>query len=170
MLWAEDGININSLDKTLIVTFSKTFLLNLFLAPLWEEIGWRGYLLPMLSKGNSLRRAFAVVSAVWAIWHFALYELILRVSLFSFTINFIGLVAISLILATLYFVSGQNLILPIVFHVSWNTALYSVNKIEPTFHAHALIFQTLVLWAIFGIMWFLYRERIEEDAGGPAAS
>jgi membrane protease YdiL (CAAX protease family) len=50
MLWAEDGVNTSAFDKTQIVTFSKTFLLNLFLTPLWEEIGWRGYLLPMLSK------------------------------------------------------------------------------------------------------------------------
>jgi hypothetical protein len=105
-----------------------------------------------------------MVSVVWAIWHFVLYELILRASLFSFTINFMGLIAISLILATLYFASGQNLILPVFFHVSWNTALYSVNQIEPSLHAHALILQTLVLWATLGIIWFLYRERIQETA------
>lgn len=164
MLWAEDGINLGAPDKTQIVSFSKTFLLNLFLTPLWEEIGWRGYLLPTLSKGSSLGRAFAVTSIVGAIWHFALYELMLRVSLFSFTINFIAIVALSLILAILWSVSGQNLILPTVFHVSWNTALNSLSQIEPTFHAHALILQTLVLWAIVGIMWFFYRRRIQEAA------
>jgi membrane protease YdiL (CAAX protease family) len=164
VLVVEDGANVVLPTQIQVVTFSKTFLLNLFLAPLWEEIGWRGYLLRVMSGKNSVPGALAVVGVVWAAWHFVLYEFILRATLFSFAINFVGLLAASMILGSLYILSRHNLILPILFHVSWNTALYSVSQVEPTFHALALILQTAALWMTFGIVWYLWHEQIEKSA------
>jgi membrane protease YdiL (CAAX protease family) len=36
---------------------------------LFEEIGWRGWLLPRLIERHGARRAVAICSAVWAVWH-----------------------------------------------------------------------------------------------------
>ena len=36
---------------------------------LFEEIGWRGWLLPRLAEHMGLRSAVAVTSAIWAVWH-----------------------------------------------------------------------------------------------------
>ena len=41
---------------------------NLVLS-LGEEIGWRGYLVPELSKGIGFRRASLASGAIWAAWH-----------------------------------------------------------------------------------------------------
>jgi len=120
--------------------------------------------LPALLRTHSATSAVAAISLIWGIWHSVLYVLVLRVSLFSFAMNFAGIVALSVVLATLYMVSDQNLILPILFHISWNTGLSLVNRIEPTLHAHSLIVQTLVLWVIAVMLWFFYREEIQAAA------
>jgi uncharacterized protein len=142
-------------------TFLQTFLLNMFLAPLWEEIGWRGYLLPTLLRTNSAASVAVIIGLVWGVWHGVLYFLVLQASLLSFLLNFVGIVALSVILTTLYLASGKNLVLPVLFHVSWNTGLSSVNEVGPTLHAHSLIVQTLVLWLVAGTIWFFYREEIK---------
>jgi len=36
---------------------------------LFEEIGWRGWLLPRLTERTGPRRAAAICSAIWALWH-----------------------------------------------------------------------------------------------------
>lgn len=163
LLVAEEGMRFE-VDETHIVLFLTTFALNLFLGPLWEEIGWRGYLLPALLRSHSATSAVAVTGVIWSVWHSVLYLLVLRVSLFSFAINFAGIVALSVVLAALYMVSDQNLILPILFHVSWNTGLSLINRLEPTLHAHSLIIQTIALWVIAVMVWFFYREEIQAVA------
>lgn len=46
---------------------------NLPFAPLWEEIGWRGFLLPRLQVRHNGLVASVLVAAVWGPWHLALY-------------------------------------------------------------------------------------------------
>jgi len=47
-------------------------LVNAGLAPLWEELGWRGYLLPLLlNKARAVPASFAV-GLVWGFWHLPL--------------------------------------------------------------------------------------------------
>jgi membrane protease YdiL (CAAX protease family) len=36
---------------------------------LFEEIGWRGWLLPHLVEWGGRRRAVVICSAIWAVWH-----------------------------------------------------------------------------------------------------
>jgi membrane protease YdiL (CAAX protease family) len=36
---------------------------------LFEEVGWRGFLLPRLIETMGTRKAIAAVSAIWALWH-----------------------------------------------------------------------------------------------------
>lgn len=37
---------------------------------LGEEIGWRGFLVPELSKSNSYTKTSLIVGLIWALWHF----------------------------------------------------------------------------------------------------
>jgi uncharacterized protein len=55
------------------VRWLRLLVINLPLGPLWEELGWRAFLLRKLqSKRNSLQ-ASLVVGCVWGPWHLPLY-------------------------------------------------------------------------------------------------
>ncbi len=162
LLFAEDGVFISTIKLSQFVVFCGTFVLNLFAAPLWEEIGWRGFLLPTLLKMNSGGGAIVILGAIWGIWHLALYLVVEKATLLSFGINFMAIVAVSAILSVLYLVSERNLVLPVVFHASWNAGKNWMHQIEPTVHAHSLVLQTMALWAVAGIVWVFFREEIRQ--------
>ncbi len=73
-----DGSAIN---WSLIVHSSNIHFENIFLIWLFwlitygfgEETGWRGYLLPLLSKNRPTLNAAVMVSFVWMLWHFPMF-------------------------------------------------------------------------------------------------
>lgn len=63
----------NSINWSLFVKQLGSFLPLLFLGPLSEEIGWRGYALERLqSRWNALTSSL-IVGLVWALWHLPLF-------------------------------------------------------------------------------------------------
>jgi membrane protease YdiL (CAAX protease family) len=45
----------------------------LFIVPIAEEIGWRGYALPRLIARHGAYRATAIMSVLWALWHVPMF-------------------------------------------------------------------------------------------------
>jgi len=67
------GWEISALEKgglgfvwLVVVSFAHTALLG---GPLGEEIGWRGFLLPVLLKKNGPLAASLLLAVVWGLWH-----------------------------------------------------------------------------------------------------
>lgn len=48
-------------------------LIILFLAPTFEELGWRGYGVDSLRKGKSLMKATWIFALLWNLWHLPLF-------------------------------------------------------------------------------------------------
>ena len=157
MFTAQIGLNPNAISGLRLSDFIRLFLLNILLAPLWEEIGWRGFLFPTLSKRTGSGRAALLVGFIWASWHFALYYYILEVSLYSFLISFGTIVGIGVVLVTLYSGSGNRLLLPILFHTSWNASTNWVIGAESKYDLGPIILQTILVWLLAGTAWICYR-------------
>jgi uncharacterized protein len=104
-----------------------SFLPRLGLAalPLWlltfglgEELGWRGFALPRLQTRHSALGASAILTAIWAGWHLPLFFYNLAPAMAAFWL--VSLLAAAIVLTWLFNGSGGSVLLPTVFHGTFN--------------------------------------------------
>lgn len=101
------------------------FLLILPLSALWEEIGWRGFLLPILQEKYTPLKASLAIGFVWGLWHLPVYLAINPYgdkTIVYFLFMFIGCFAISIIATWFYNSTKRSLFICILFHNAVNTS------------------------------------------------
>jgi membrane protease YdiL (CAAX protease family) len=107
-----------------------TWLYQLFLAPssgiliyalfrggMGEEIGLRGYVLPLLSKQFSLIKASTILGLIWAIWHYPIWleQGIINTFLLTLVVIFWSYIF------TYVFVKTKSLVITIFLHAIGNS-------------------------------------------------
>jgi membrane protease YdiL (CAAX protease family) len=167
MLMAQENLSLSAFAGLRLSGFVRLFLANILLAPLWEEIGWRGYLLPTLSTQIGLGRAGLLVGFIWASWHLVLYRFVFRTSLYSYLVSIVVIVALAVLLAVLYSASGNSLLLPILFHTSWNASANWVSGVEPRYGLGLAMLQAVAMWILAGIAWVWYRRLHDKPLACP---
>lgn len=103
------------------------FLLILPLSAFWEELGWRGYLLPTLLNRLKPIPAAILVGVIWGGWHLPILlaaNASLQVGMAEFGAIFCGSIAMSVILTWLYLKSRGSILICILFHNSVNAGAY----------------------------------------------
>ena len=95
------------------------FLLLLFVGPIQEEIGWRGYALPMLQRDRSALSASLILGFLWAFWHLPLFWIqgLGRINL-GFTVWLLGIIALAILFTWLYNGTQGSLLIVLLFHGS----------------------------------------------------
>ena len=83
-------------------------ILVAIVAPIWEEVIFRGFLMPSLTKKWRISTSICLSSCIFALAHFSLER-------------FLPLTALSIALSILY-VRTRNVVAPIVLHALWNAA------------------------------------------------
>jgi uncharacterized protein len=89
-----------------------------------EEIGWRGFALPLLQAVRSALGASVVLGVVWGVWHLPLFLLgadIRPVSLFPAWV--LLTVAASVIYTWMYNGTGGSLLIVVLLHAASNLPL-----------------------------------------------
>lgn len=106
------------------------FLIVVFLVP-FEEIGWRGHLLPALQRAHSPLVSSLVVAFVWALWHAPLvwarvgYQRSARP--WAYLLLFaISIVPISCLTTWLYNETSESVPIAALFHAAINMADFLV--------------------------------------------
>jgi membrane protease YdiL (CAAX protease family) len=86
-----------------------------------EEIGWRGYALPLLAGETGLAGASIVLGMIWACWHLPFF-LIPGSDNYgqSFPVYLLAVTAISVAMAWLYWRSNGSLLLTMLMHAAIN--------------------------------------------------
>ncbi|GAC1654796.1 MAG: hypothetical protein NVS4B3_19080 [Gemmatimonadaceae bacterium] len=120
-----------------------------------EEIGWRGYALPRLSARLWLPAASLVLGVLWATWHLPLFLFALGSDTYgqSFLVYLLGVTALSVTMAWLYWRTGGSLLLVMLFHAAFN----NTKDIVPSagapgshpFFPHA----SVVGWLTVALLW-----------------
>jgi len=108
-----------------------------------EEIGWRGYALPLMQRVMSPLAAAIVLGAVWAVWHLPAFFIQSAVqSQWSFAAFFLGLLALSLIITAMFNAAHGSILLPVLFH--WQTNNPLLPDAQPYDILPTLIFALLI--------------------------
>ena len=106
-------------------------LLILFMAPTFEEFGWRGYGVDSIRSKFSLFKTTLIFGALWALWHLPLvftngyYQHDLWNMGMVYVINFFAQVFVAAILMNwIYYKNNRSISAAILFHFTFN--LFSV--------------------------------------------
>jgi membrane protease YdiL (CAAX protease family) len=98
------------------------------IAPIGEEIGWRGFALPRLQARFSRLTAAVLLGALWGLWHLMMYLLVgIPTSVFVASILF--LIPGSVLYSWLYNRSGGSALIGILVHMG--THLNNPNQVLP---------------------------------------
>lgn len=91
-------------------------LITLIKGPV-EELGWRGFMLPLLQRNLSPFWAGILLGIIWGIWHLPAFFLSgTPQGAWDFMPFFTGSIALSIIITALFNASNGSILLPALFH------------------------------------------------------
>ncbi|NJN35521.1 MAG: CPBP family intramembrane metalloprotease [Saprospiraceae bacterium] len=136
-------------------------LVAVVLAPLFEELGWRGYGVDSLNrKGRSLLTSTLIFSLLWNLWHLPLFFIkgyyhyeILHTNIF-YAFNFVVSIFPAALLSNwIFYTNNRSILAVIIFHSILN--LCSVLLQTEQFTKGII---TLILLLLSGLIVFRNKE------------
>lgn len=93
-----------------------------------EEFGWRGFALPRLMRRMGPVRASVVVALLWTVYHTDMdfWQLVFLGKPIAFALllpNLVSDLPLSVLMTWVYLRTGGSLLLPILFHASYNATM-----------------------------------------------
>ena len=129
-------------------------LIGMFLGALGEEIGWRGYLTPLVNRKWRLLWAVLLTSLLWTLWHVQLYSfgaLYMASALVAF-------LSYSLFMAFVMRGSQHNIFIAALFHFAINLS-NSLFPMETLTHT-VFMFSIAVVWGIAALVLVLRSRKL----------
>ncbi len=130
-----------------------------------EEIGWRGYVLPRLTRRFGLARASILLGVIWAGWHLPQF-FIPESDTYgqSFFVFVLQVTALSVAMAWLYAHTNGSLLLVMLMHAAVNNSKEIVPSTVPGATNPLGLNASLVAWLTVTLLWicaayFLARMR-----------
>ena len=107
-------------------SIARITLLMLVLVPL-EEIGWRGYLLPLLQQRHTFLASSVIAGGIWALWHLPLAWASIGFQRSDEPWRYMGyflvtIIPVSCMLTWLFNRTGESVLLASLFHIAVNLA------------------------------------------------
>lgn len=113
------GAQVPRWELSDVLQVAGTLLVTLVIVGLFEELGWRGFLLPRLQRDRDALAAALLVGLVWLPWH--LPELVSDPGQRPIVQFIIYILAQSVLLAWLYNSTRASLPIVILFHAAFNS-------------------------------------------------
>lgn len=133
-------------------------LINLFLGPLGEELGWRGFLYPTIKSNYGWMASALIVGAIWTMWHAPLWLLDSPQSKIPFWAFAINVMLLSVLMSMIYNHSQGSILVVILLHLTFNISLGVIDIIgshQPgDYVVKSLILYTPLVLILVGIHEF----------------
>jgi membrane protease YdiL (CAAX protease family) len=108
------GLNVKITEN--LQSLLPIMIIGILVGAVGEEIGWRGFLQPILEKKYSILLASIIVGVIWGLWHISNYQ---YGALFMLGFMLVTISA-SIIIAWLLRGTQFNIIIATVFHIAIN--------------------------------------------------
>lgn len=120
-----------------------------------EELGWRGYALPRLTKNLGLAQASIVLGIFWACWHLPFFFIPGSDNFGqSFPLYLMAVTAISVTMAWVYWRTHGSLLLTMLMHAAINnTAGIVTSAASPGATNPFYLNASLIAWLVVGLLW-----------------
>jgi len=90
-----------------------------------EELGWRGFALPLLQSKYSAFWASVILGAIWGLWHLpAFYISATPQNSFSLPLFLLGTISYATIMTVIYNATGGSILLAFLFHWQVNNPFH----------------------------------------------
>ncbi|MET0119585.1 MAG: type II CAAX endopeptidase family protein [Candidatus Thiodiazotropha sp. 6PLUC9] len=140
-------------------------LLLLFIAAVFEELGWRGYGFESLEKGRSFLSASMIFGVIWSLWHLPLlwvnhsyqYE-IYQLSPWYAVNFFLGTAVMGVIISWVCHINQRSILVAILFHFIVNLSQEMLSMTQQTKSIQTFV---LIGFAVVIIInqWSLFRRH-----------
>ncbi|MGZ5189500.1 MAG: CPBP family intramembrane glutamic endopeptidase [Flavisolibacter sp.] len=119
-----------------------------------EEIGWRGFALPQMTARFGLVISTLLLGIFWAFWHLPLF-FIKGTSVYgqSFSLYFIQVIAMSVIIGWLYWRTQGSLLLVMIMHAAVNNTSGIVPSVVSGANDPLELSNSLVGWLTVMLLW-----------------
>lgn len=136
-----------------------------------EEIGWRGYALPLMSKKIGLPMSGILLGIIWATWHLPLFY-ITAADTFnqSFPLYLFQVTALSVIMTWLFWKVNGNLLLLMVFHAAINNTKDIVPSASKASETPFTLNASPIAWISLALLWVVAFYAIYSMARKPKAT
>lgn len=136
-----------------------------------EEIGWRGYALPLMSKKFGLAMASILLGILWAIWHLPLFY-VAAADTFnrSFPLYMLQVTGLSVIMAWLFWKVNGNLLPLMVFHAAINNTKDIVPSASKASASPFTLNASPIAWITVALLWVVACYVIYAMTRKPAAT
>jgi membrane protease YdiL (CAAX protease family) len=132
------------------------------IAPLWEEIGWRGFGQPYLQRQHGPLVGTLILGALWGVWHLPFFFgplaqtgpdatfISASIALVEFSI---GLTGLSVVMAWVLNNCGGSTLMAILLHAAFDSSGFAMVAFFPSTPPHYLPvhYQTLGIAIVFSV-------------------
>jgi membrane protease YdiL (CAAX protease family) len=141
-------------------------LFGIVSSPIFEEIGWTGFVTPELRKRFSLLTTGVVMGLLWGLWHFPIFSASGRASAplppaaFTLVLLFTWLIPYRVLIVWLYD-HTQSVLLAIIMHVPIvaDQFILAPTGLPPTFTAASNLIFAAALWVVVIVVLAAERRR-----------
>jgi uncharacterized protein len=136
-----------------------------------EEIGWRGYALPLMSKKIGLALSGILLGIVWATWHLPLFY-ITAADTFnqSFPVYLLQVTGLSVIMTWLFWKVNGNVLPVMVFHAAINNTKDIVPSLSKASESPFTLNASAIAWISLALIWIVALCAIYAMARKPTAT
>jgi membrane protease YdiL (CAAX protease family) len=138
------GINVQVTEN--LQSILPVMIVGILIGAVGEEIGWRGFLQPVLEKKHNVLIAAIIVGTIWGLWHIGHYKngALFMLGFLLFTIS------ASIIIAWILRETQYNIIIATVFHIAVNLGFVIFFKNSLT--DYKLMIVNGIIWSIPAII------------------